>query len=254
MPFQRIPRVSDLLPGSIKGLWTIGDPDSWHVEIGTNSAGKSGIRLYGADGVTPLIDLSIGGTPTITSAIVQTDTAGQRVVLSGPDDALEMFTGNAAEIAPSRLSAFASVFRGVTFLSTVLKSATRADGLYGQATVTPSEVDFVDSNGAMMDINVGRVFDANGNPMPRWATDTTQRQLAAATVVPTLDANGEVVIAHGLANAPLCVVAVPGLAPASYSCEVGNIGAANFTVRVFVTNTGARAAGVSMTLRWYAIG
>src|SRR4051794_23046371 len=88
-PVGSATNASNLTGGTVSGVNTIsgrlvvGNPAAAHVVVGTDSHGADGVRLYAADGVTPLIDLNIAGTPTITSAVVETsaDPAAARVVM-----------------------------------------------------------------------------------------------------------------------------------------------------------------------------
>jgi hypothetical protein len=248
MPFQRIPRVSDLLPGAIKGLWTIGDTSSWHIEIGTHpadgspTAGESGIRLYGADGLTALINLSIGGTPTITGAIVQTAATGERVVLDGPGDALEFYSGNAG-VGPA-------IVRAVP--------ATNALGLDSPqvSTYQKATLNLLSATNPIDDSNIALFANAialaapliyegiRGNPLLVGVTQS-------ASI--TLDANGEYIWFHGLGIAPSFVAANFGLSATSYSFETGGYTSSQATIRGFVTSTGARAASVTGQVHLLAV-
>lgn len=57
---------------TINGQLIVGNVAGSHVVVGTDANGANGVRLYGADGVTPLIDLNITGTPRITATEYRT--------------------------------------------------------------------------------------------------------------------------------------------------------------------------------------
>jgi hypothetical protein len=89
---------------TIGGLMVVGNPNASHVAIGTDTHGADGVRLYATDGVTPLIDLNIAGTPTITGALIRTASSGQRVELTATAASLvNFYTGNAIETAPGAI-------------------------------------------------------------------------------------------------------------------------------------------------------
>lgn len=253
MPFQRIPRVSDLLPGAIKGLWTIGDVTSWHVEIGTNDAGDSGIRLYGSDGATKLIDLNVVGQPSITGALIRTAASGQRVELDGnAAHVVKLYSGDPSEQAPADLTTAAA---GSVRLHTPdvghgqgwLEVGTPGAGTW------PAYAAVYDQNGNLMPFLADQVADANQHHLVKFVGTTDPHKINADGGSFTLDANGEVDIFHGLGASPIFASVVTGTAAAAYLVEVGSITSTKFTARVFVANTGARAAGVTLTMRWWAI-
>lgn len=62
--------VSQVASGAINGLFTVGNVAGSHVEIGTNGGGKSGVRLYAADGTTVLIDLDVTSGPSVPGSAV----------------------------------------------------------------------------------------------------------------------------------------------------------------------------------------
>jgi hypothetical protein len=75
--------VSDITDGTIGGLWVIGNPAGAHVEIGTNGLGESGIRLYGADGVTLHAELDIGQLALLLGGL-KTAPNGRRIEIGTP--------------------------------------------------------------------------------------------------------------------------------------------------------------------------
>src|SRR4051812_43213718 len=72
---------------TINGSFTIGDPAHAHVIIGRDTHGADGVRIYAADGVTPLIDLSIAGISLpgadVVGAVPSAATAGTATNLAG---------------------------------------------------------------------------------------------------------------------------------------------------------------------------
>lgn len=88
----------------ITGSFVVGDPAGAHAILGSDALGADGFRLYAVDG-SVLIDLNIASTPTITGAIVRTAATGQRVILNGPGDRLEMWPGT-VEVSPGVVGSF----------------------------------------------------------------------------------------------------------------------------------------------------
>ena len=89
---------------TIGGSFIVGNPAASHVVVGTDTHGADGVRLYGNDGVTPLIDLNIASTPTITGALIRTAATGQRVELSTTAASLiSFYSGDASEVAPGTI-------------------------------------------------------------------------------------------------------------------------------------------------------
>lgn len=82
---------------------------------------------------------------------------------------------------------------------------------------------------------------------------------ASATAV-TTDVNGEAVIAHNLADmhgnqlTPFVIVGTDWLSTQSRAVQNGNYTSTTFTIRAWITSTGARLANTGITYRWIAIG
>jgi len=96
--------ASAITDGVIDGLWIIGNPAAAHAEVGTNGP-ASGIRLYGPDGVTVLINLdAITGSGVFTGGF-RTAVSGQRYEcgVSGAVFAGRFFSGDALETAPAEI-------------------------------------------------------------------------------------------------------------------------------------------------------
>lgn len=92
---------------SIPGLFTVGTPTGARVELGTNGAGKTGLRLYGADGTSVLIDLDTGtGTGVITGQMLRTAATGQRVEISPTADLIRLYSGDTNQTTPGSLSSY----------------------------------------------------------------------------------------------------------------------------------------------------
>src|SRR4051794_10333185 len=107
MGFRNPVVVADLIrSGKFSGVYTIdgtfiiGDPAGRHVVIGSDAHGADGVRIYAADGVTPLIDLTIAGTPTISSTdiIGALITGGTLETSSNPLDARVVIDANGIRI------------------------------------------------------------------------------------------------------------------------------------------------------------
>jgi hypothetical protein len=129
---------------TITGSLIVGNPAGAHVVVGSDVHGADGVRLYAADGVTPLIDMSIAATPTITSTTFRTAAIGQRIVIDGVADTLTLF-------APD----------GVTVLSK-LDPATGLTVNKGSITGTDIVVGNPAAGHAHMDANGVTFFDTNG--------------------------------------------------------------------------------------------
>ena len=104
MPFEypSIP-VENILSGAISGLWTLGDTGAAHAEIGTKGA-ESGIRLYGPDGVTELVNLdALTGNATFAGTVTADDPliAGRTYVKDGQIGFTDARNGNPTFIPPN---------------------------------------------------------------------------------------------------------------------------------------------------------
>jgi hypothetical protein len=133
---------------TIAGSLIVGNPTAAHAIVGSDAHGADGFRLYAADGITPLIDLTIAGTPTIIGALIETAAAGKRIVMSTPGaiDKISFFSGLAGETQE------ASIVVG-------LHTATAPDLLISGGVVTGN---FVLPQISVISDDPGLGFDAGG--------------------------------------------------------------------------------------------
>lgn len=124
---------------SIPGLFTVGNAGGPRVELGTNGAGKTGLRLYGADGTSVLIDLDTGsGSGVITGQMLRTAATGRRVEVSPTGELLRLYSGDTNQTVPGSLSS-AGVIVGGDQLGLAGQTRLRGPG-YAGADIQPADL------------------------------------------------------------------------------------------------------------------